>query len=479
MTSIHGWGMKRILPGPGFWLCVVALFLSACAGKPGPVPAGPPETPPVQTREEPRGPGFFSQIALDVPQRARQAVPVSDELLVSASEQAALYQRLVERFFAPWHQAGASLSAHDISWGVRSLGSKQGYAENLQPYPQDRWVHVVALQDLPGYPSMSAAAITVRNTALRVLPSSRPFFLNPALPGEGFPFDYFQNTALWLGTPVLITHTSLDRAWYFVETALASGWVRSEDVALAAPGFRAQYESAALVALRQDETSLVRDGRFYGQTHVGAIFPLHSQSSEGFTVKVPGLGSAGQASIVLADLGYHHASLMPVPLTSRAVADLADAMAGQLYGWGGMFENRDCSSTMRDLFLPFGIWLPRNSSQQGRSGGEVVSLEGLDASAKIDVIRTQGVPFSSLIWLPGHIGLYIGLDGRGEPLMLHNIWGVRTVLPGGGEGRAVAGRLVISTLRPGEERADVRRDAFLERLLGLTNVARNPAGSPK
>ena len=473
--------MKRILRGLGFWLCVlmVSLIVCACAGKPGPDPSGQPESPPTQTTEEPRGPGLFSEIFLDVPQRVGQAVPVSDQLLIPVAEQAALHERLVERFFAPWNQAGASLSAHDIAWGVRSLGSKQGYAENLQPYPQDRWVHVVALQDLTNYPSMSAPAITVRNTALRVLPSSRPFFLDPARPGEGFPFDYFQNTALWLGAPVLITHTSLDRAWYFAETALASGWVRSEDVALADAGFLAQYQSRTLVALRKDETSLVKAGRFLGQTHVGAIFPLHSQSSQGFTVKVPARAATGQATMALADIGYHQASLMPVPLTSRAVAELADAMAGQLYGWGGMFENRDCSSTMRDLFLPFGIWLPRNSSQQARSGGEFVALDGLDVSAKLHLIRTQGVPFASLIWLPGHIGLYLGVDGRGEPLLLHNIWGVRTVLPGGGEGRAVAGRLVISTLRPGEERKDVRRDGFLNRLTGLTLVSRSPAAPAK
>lgn len=462
--------MKR-----GLWLglCAAALFLCACAGKPVPeVPdrGGPPQ---VQVPAEPVG-GLFSEIVLDVPQRVGQAVPISDHPILSRAEQAALHERLVERFFAPWRQTGASLSAHDISWGVRSLGSKQGYAENLRPYPQDRWAHVVALQDLPGYPSMNARAVTVRNTALRVLPSSRPFFLNPALPGEGFPFDYFQNTALWLGTPVLVTHVSLDRAWYFVETAMASGWVRNEDVAMADAAFRARYESRDLVALRGDETSLVRDGRFVGQTHVGAVFPLHSQGSHGFTVRVPVRGATGQAAMAQADLGYHQAALMPMPLTSRAVAELADAMAGQLYGWGGMFENRDCSSTMRDLFLPFGIWLPRNSAQQARSGGELVPLDGLDASAKLQVIRERGVPFASLIWLPGHIGLYLGLDRRGEPLLLHNIWGVRTVTPGGGEGRAVVGGLVISTLRPGEERDDVRRDAFLDRLTGLTLVGREP-----
>ncbi len=52
--------------------------------------------------------------------------------------------------------------------------------------------------------------------------------------------------------------------------------------------------------------------------------------------------------------------------------------------------------------------------------------------------------------------------------MLHSVWGVFSLLPGGGEGRAVVGRLAISTLRPGEYRADVRRNAFLERVRGLT-----------
>jgi len=469
----HGSGkMKRLVRGPllGMWVAVFIALLSACAGKPLPETKPDPGPVAVEKDEILLGPALLSEIVLDVPQRASLAVQVSEQALMAPAKQVALHDLALERFFAPWKQVRASLSAKDISWGVRSFGSKQGYAENLQPYPQDRWVHVVALQDLPTYPSMSASAIIVRNTAMRVLPSNRPFFLDPKRAGEGFPFDYFQNTAVWLGTPVFISHVSLDRAWYYVETAFANGWVRSEDVALADGNFCAQYESKAMVALRKDETSLIGQGMFLGQTHIGAIFPLHSRSGQGFMVKVPVRDATGWAKVALAELGYLQASRMPLPLTSRSVAELADAMAGQLYGWGGMFENRDCSSTMRDLFLPFGVWLPRNSSQQARHGGDLVSLEGLDVNSKLHVIRTQGVPFASLVWLPGHIGLYLGADGRGEPLMLHNLWGVRTALPDGGEGRAVVGRLVISTLRPGEERDDVRRNDFLEKVRGLTQI---------
>jgi hypothetical protein len=466
--------MKRSLRGLFSWMCVMiaGVLVCACAAKPTPKPESGPVLKPevVEPAEAPWGPGLLAEVVLDVPQRASQAVPVSDQPLLAPAAQAAMHGRALERFFAPWRQTRASLSASEISWGVRSLGSKQGYAENLQPYPQDRWVHIVALQDLPNYPSLRLAAITVRNTALRVLPSSRPFFLDPAQPGEGFPFDYFQNTALWLGTPVFITHASLDRAWYYVETAFANGWVRGEDVALTDRHFCAQYESKSMVALRRDEVPLVGQGMFLGQTHIGAIFPLLFRSAHGFTVRVPVRDGTGQARMVPAELGYPLASLMPLPLTSRVVAELADAMSGQLYGWGGMFENRDCSSTMRDLFLPFGVWLPRNSSQQAKMGGELISLEGLDAQSKLFAIRSQGKAFASLISLPGHVGLYLGTDGRGDPLMLHNLWGVRTALPDGGEGRAVVGRLVISTLRPGEERDDVRRNGFLDKVRGLTLV---------
>jgi len=468
--------MNRILRGLVFGVCVMLSIslLSSCAGKP-PADLKPDSGPALtETDEAPLRADPFSEIVLDVPQRASQAVPVSDHPLLAPAVQVAMHERALERFFAPWKQVRASLSAKDISWGVRSLGSKQGYAENLQPYPQDRWAHVVALQDLPAYPSLRAAAITVRNTALRVLPSNRPFFLDPARPGEGFPFDYFQNTAVWMGTPVFISHASLDRAWYYVETAFANGWVRNEDVALTDRNFCAHYESKAMVAVRKDETSLVGQGIFLGQTHIGAIFPLDSRSGQGFMVKVPVRDAAGRAKMALAELGYPQASRLPLPLTSRSVAELADAMSGQLYGWGGMFENRDCSSSMRDLFLPFGIWLPRNSSQQAQHGGELISLEGMAANAKLHVIRTQGVPFASLVWLPGHIGLYLGTDGQGDPLLLHNIWGVRTALPDGSEGRAVVGRLVISTLRPGEERDDVGRDNFLKKVRGLTLIGAKP-----
>lgn len=457
-------------------LCATLAVLPGCAGKQGP----PPPEPPAEVRMDvPARPETLPEVLLHVPQRVAEAVPLSDAPLLGPGEQIVLYEQALERFFAPWTLARTSIPVQEAFWGTAAYGSKQGYAENLQPFPRERWEQLVDQQNTAAYPSMAAPAIVTRNTALRILPSHRPFFLDPSLPGEGFPFDYFQNSAIWLGTPVFVSHTSLDRAWVFVETAFTSGWMRAEDLALANEAFRREYRSRVMAAVLADDTSLIGGGRYLGQAHIGAIFPLHARAGQDLVVKMPLRDADGSARTGLAHLGPRQAAVMPLPLTSRTVASLADAMAGQLYGWGGLYENRDCSSTLRDLYLPFGIWLPRNSSQQAKQGQQLVDLEGLDAERKLAAIRTLGKPFLSLIWMPGHIGLFLGSDAKGEPLLLHNIWGVRTVLPDGGAGRAVIGRLAISTLRPGEDRPDVRWGAFLDRIRGMAVLgAGTSTGAP-
>jgi hypothetical protein len=450
---------------------LVLIFIGGCAAKTSLKEEQPDHTtPPIL---QPQHVALLSDLTFNNPQLVCAAVPLSNNPLLEESEQQRLYFQALKHFFAPWKMTQTSFTTEQAFWGVRGLGSKQGYAENLQPYPRDRWERIVALQNMSAFPSLAQAGIVTRNTALRVLPSLRPFFLDPSKPGEGFPFDHFQASALWLGTPVLICHISTDKAWYFVETAFASGWVRVEDIALAQKEFCTDYESQNMAAILLDETSFLSGNRLLGQTHIGAIFPLVHQKNNMFTIKVPTQNSSGQAHINLVGLNVLQAAPMPLSMTSKNIAMLADAMSGQLYGWGGMFENRDCSSTMRDLFLPFGIWLPRNSAYQAQKGGKFISLEGLNPEQKLATIHNQGRPLASLLWLPGHIGLYLGADRHKEPLILHNMWGVRTIGADGREGRVIAGKLVISTLRPGENRADVQKDSFLGRIRGLTLLGKH------
>lgn len=394
----------------------------------------------------------------------------AEALLVPPEAQARLDAEYNERFFAPWRKQRASLPAAEAFAGVADFGGRQGYAENLLPLSGERWRQLVASLQRESYPSLARPAITVRNTACRAFPTARPFFLDPRRAGEGYPFDYFQSSALWAGTPVLVTHVSLDGAWFFAEAGFVHGWLPAQDVAWADKAFRAAYQTGRYAALLRDEVTL-RDkaGNFLTQTHLGAIFPVAAKDEVGLNLLVPVRDADGAALARSARIPPALAAIKPLPLQPGRIAELANRMLGHPYGWGGLYEDRDCSATLRDLFTPFGLWLPRNSAEQARSGGTFHDLAPLGRGEKRARLLRQGLPFYTLVWLKGHIGLYLGPDPvSGEPMLLHSPWGVRTRDWRGREGRALVGRLAITSLRPGEERPDVEKGQFYGRILGMT-----------
>ena len=140
---------------------------------------------------------------------------------------------------------------------------------------------------------------------------------------------------------------------------------------------------------------------------------------------------------------------MPMPMTPRNVATVGNVMLRQPYGWGGLDDRRDCSALTHDLYVPFGFYLPRNSASQAAYGGSV-PLGDLPGEQKEATIISQGVPFATLVGMPGHIMVYVG-QYKGRPVVFHNMWGFHTFGENGRDGRLVIGRAVITTLRAGEE----------------------------
>ncbi|MBR4423232.1 MAG: C40 family peptidase, partial [Mailhella sp.] len=172
------------------------------------------------------------------------------------------------------------------------------------------------------------------------------------------------------------------------------------------------------------------------------------------SVLVPVRGRGGMAEAVPARLPAGALTCpLPMELTAQNIAAIGNRMMGQKYGWGGLYGQRDCSATMRDLFAPFGVWLPRNSAAQARSGG-YLALHGASAAERQNEIVRLGVPFRTLICIKGHVGLYVG-SYRGEPVFYHESWGVRRQMPDGRAGRLIIGRTVITSTSPGSERGDV------------------------
>lgn len=410
-------------------LLTLALLLGGCAPQPGYLPH--------DLTTMPQQPLYYLQ-----PESA------SAELL-SAPEQQALTQNFLARHFAPWKAQGPLPETQSPFWAVEWIQSKPVFGLNLLALETDEIQKLVQRASAQDYPSCVRHAITLAHVDVRALPTAAPIFNDPRKVGEGFPFDYLQHGVLPCGTPVVITHTSPDGNWLFLETALLYGWVPATEIAWTDAAFQETFYTQSYVVTLEDGHPVRCAERTFPATRIGAIFPLRMRTSETYSIAIPTVDAQGNAVAQSAVVSTEAAQLFPLPFTQERVATLSMRFMGQPYSWGDRFDGRDCSGTMRDLFAPFGIWLPRNSSAQA-TRGTIIALNNLPPAQRRARIRAAGISFATLVHLPGHIMLYLG-EYQGKIAVLHTLWGIRHHSVTGNESRVLVGRTVITSLEPGAE----------------------------
>jgi hypothetical protein len=230
------------------------------------------------------------------------------------------------------------------------------------------------------------------------------------------------------------------------------------DLALVDDCFATRFQRQHFVIPLQDNIPLMDiSGVYRFMTHIGALYPVESDDQDQDRLLLPIADASRHAVMVSADIPKGSLAAFPLPLTPENQTTLANQFLKQSYGWGGMYFNRDCSAMTRDFMASFGIWLPRNSSQQAQQG-QRIDLADMPETQKEKIIREQGIPFRTLIWMPGHVTLYIG-QYQGRSLIMHTMWGLKTKTWSGKEGRYIIGRTVITTLTPGMELPDLDRPA--------------------
>jgi len=389
----------------------------------------------------------------ELPQDHRQYLAESgaSRTLISGEVQAGFRLRFLRWFFSPWHQPESPYSREAAEAFFNRYLGPTGEGKKRGSRHQRAIKAMVRNADLCSFPNSARRAITVRHADMRGLPTGRPL-ADPDVRMGPSPllFDRLQVTSVPASTPVFISHWSRDRKWCLAETGYAFGWLSSRDLALVDAPFIAAWESGAYAVVVKDHVSVpVRRGQPVTAS-IGSLFPQVGESSGALEILVATGDARGHAVAVRAMMPKDTAAASPLPLTLERVADLANEFMDTPYGWGGQQKRRDCSSMLRDLFVPFGIWLPRHSADQALEGGRFIDLAGKDREGKREALATQGVPYLTLLWLKGHIMLYIG-QRDGEPLVFHNFWSVRTTNAQGRSGKKVIGRAAITTLHPGRE----------------------------
>ncbi|WP_419420426.1 SH3 domain-containing protein [Legionella sp. D16C41] len=330
-----------------------------------------------------------------------------------------------------------------------------GYGENFRPYPKKWVMHIAENIDFAQLDNLTYQdknrGIVIENLAARALPTTDVHFYHYKIPGQGYPFDNLQQSALWAGTPVYILAQSKDHAWSLVLTPEYIAWVKSKGIARSSNDFVSKWKAQAqekMAAIIRPQTQLLdKKGHLLITSYVGAVFPARQVNGE-IHLLVPIADRNHHASIAQAYASTKQAALMPLKATPHNFAKVMHNLIGRPYGWGGAYFYNDCSAELKSLFTPFGIWLPRHSSHQVEMGKQV-DLSPLSAKQRLDYLLNQGRPFMTIIYIGGHVVLYIGKvlnPNKPSTLMAmtyQNLWGLT---PRSSDRRAVVGGAVLFPL---------------------------------
>lgn len=380
-------------------------------------------------------------------------------------------------YFAPWDNPFQFFSAQELhkiqQEKVIEHSENPGWGPNRHPLSKEFMATLCGNMDLGNFPNYQQAAITVRAADLRALPCSRPSFGS----GAGYPLDNWQELLVAPHTPLYVLHTSQNGAWHFVVADYSYGWIQKEALAYVTPEFRKQWRATNQYITPLHDDVPVAANMYAPLARVGQLMPLApTQNNEGsYQVLSVAKDPSGYATPQACSVSKTDTVVMPLLATPSNMAGLANSLVGQPYGWRGIEGYRDCSSLLKDLLLPFGIWMPSGSGPQSKAG-TFLSLEDLKEAEKETLLKIQGAPFFSLVWCPGHVALYLG-SKEGKSYVYHDIWGLGT-LTKGQEGHAVIGHVAIMPLEFGKEFSNIPSNLLTKAqgLILFNNRLMNPHG---
>ncbi|SHG69074.1 SH3 domain-containing C40 family peptidase [Flagellimonas flava] len=413
-----------------------------------------------------------------------------------------LKKEFLKNFFAPWSITPENLSTEldalpgrKLSYLENYLNDDDWYGENKKKHKRWQREEIVANVNEVGFPNFLKKGITISHTNLRRIPSNKPGFDTYSKAGEGFPFDYFQETMLWANTPVLIVHTSIDKQWSYVASPYYKGWVSMHDLAIVNEDFVTQWVNGPYCMPLSDQVNLSdKASNFAINAKMGMVLPYEEipDNPDQILVSYTNTDAYQNANILKAKVNKTAVALNNYEFNGQSVNKLVSNFIGRPYGWGGNLKNRDCSSLIRDLLGTYRIWLPRDSKDQIEIGHPVDLPDS--TAEKLAFIKENGIPFLTILRKKGHNMLYVGINPDGEPLILHAIWGLKTSYSneqlanfvenyplegihqdedGKLKGRHLIGEAVITSVNIGADNNDVTIP-LIDEIYAMTNILGDP-----
>ncbi|MCH5264582.1 MAG: SH3 domain-containing protein [Lachnospiraceae bacterium] len=352
---------------------------------------------------------------------ARTLVP--DKVLMSAEEIAAFNEKMMKQLSTNSEAGYYDLSSYgdtiskeeltaliqrtDFSKGTYYMPERQVTEELWQEYDENKNLSALKEKNPLGY------GIVCTSADVREIPLSE--YITDKKGDTGH--DILQNTVLAVNEPVLILHASKDGQWFYVAANEYTGWVEQNNIGLCKDkgAWQKAQEMKRFLVVTGDKVSLEQQVISMGtrlalatEEEYQKAFPEAGRVYDNYIVKIPYRDEKGELQYGINTLpvsrdvqeGY-------MEYTRANVLRQSFKMLGNTYGWGGSNGDRDCSSMVRDIYLCFGLRLPRNSSAQALIPGEGRrDLSGKKETEKKTAV--QSVEPGTVLQMPGHVMIYLG-----------------------------------------------------------------------
>ena len=399
---------------------------------------------------------------LSVPQDSKQYLSKANIPKISRGT---LQSSFLSKFYKPWNHGFAADTSSILSSQrkiLERLSKKKLWGVNLQP--TDRIPYLKKRMQLHIFPNCMKRAITVHHASLRVLPDNIPIFNDPSKPGQGFPHDILQDSFISALEPIFVYHQTT-YGWSLISDGRNStGWIETKNLLIVNQKFIDKWKSSKHIVVNSDDTIInTEQGAVTGR--FGQLLSYSTTEKGSYVINFPYI----VRDTVYIGKGYvdkKNCYEFPLIISSQTLYENIDKLVGGIYGWGGIYGLRDCSSTLKDLYNIFGIFLPRDSIDQSKFSG-AIDLKGMNRAQKHKTIIEKAVPGLSILYMPGHVFLYLG-EFNQKISVFHNLWGTGNNKRRPKE-RLIIGKGIVAPLGMIEKHSTVRYQ-WLDKITKIINL---------
>ncbi len=312
-----------------------------------------------------------------------------------------------------------------------TLKNRKLFDANDKVVPKSFFEEIRPLMQIDQVPSKIKVkwGVATRATSVRAIPTMVKMIEGPG----DYEFDQLQFTLIKLWTPVAIYHHSSDEKWFYIQAPYVRGWVKAKDIAIfsSRDDLKTRLKTGSSLVVTGESVRVFRDETLkdvYQRPSMGTVIPMaSSKTSEGpYAVWMPYRKEGGSVGLTKCFISRKSDVAKGFPVYSQAnVIRQAFKLLGARYGWGGMYNGRDCSGFLHDVFLSFGIDMPRDSKQQAMIGTQLGYFEPFQNETERKAVLRSARPGITLLKMPKHQMIYLGMVND-QFYAIHSTWAERT-----------------------------------------------------